>query len=146
MFQSQDLQLLSVCVVRTKPKLQSATSSRNFPESPLSARRVAFLPPRKLISSLRLIPYLKKAELVTKLEELGETAPSLWTRDQVLLRITEIEEAMSRKTEEAEIHLMELRKEYNKVNRVKSQLQPFFQLRLELAITGNGTMEIFGLM
>eukprot|EP00439_Symbiodinium_sp_Y106_P026464 s3875_g3.t1 len=45
------------------------------------------------------MPYVKKAELVEILAGLGETAPVKWTREQILLRIQEIEEETKVKAE-----------------------------------------------
>ena len=63
------------------------SSSRSGMCDPAASVHIHIHPRRTIFQHLCGARGVKKAELVTKLEELGETAPSLWTRDQVLLQI-----------------------------------------------------------
>ena len=89
------------------------------------------------------MPYVKKAELVEILAGLGETAPVKWTREQILLRIQEIEEETKVAPKDTKVtdEVQELRRALNKAARKKSDLQAFCTQQLGLELTMNETIE-----
>ena len=63
------------------------------------------------------MPYVKKAELVEILAGLGETASVKWTREQIMLRIQELEEETEKKPKEDSDENKDLRKAYTQAAR-----------------------------
>lgn len=68
------------------------------------------------------MPYKSRAELIEKLESLGENPPSSWTRNQMIARLAEIEEPSNPLTS-----MKAAEKELNAVSRNKTSLQQYLR-------------------
>lgn len=85
------------------------------------------------------MPYVKRAALFQKLEEMGETAPPNWTRLQLEGRIWELEqEAIPAAVTQRKLQMAALQK----ATKNKGTLVKFMTENLNLSVTGNETMKI----
>lgn len=85
------------------------------------------------------MPYLNRAALFKKLEDLGETAPQHWTRLQLEGRIWELEqEAIPAAITERKLQMAALQK----ATKNKGTLVKFMTENLHISVTGSETMKI----
>ena len=91
------------------------------------------------------MPYVKKEELRKILEAFGEVAPHEWTREQILLRIRELDEenpgaSPATPKTAAKDAQQEWRVSMNRAARKKADLQRFLTDKMGLTLTYNETV------
>ena len=91
---------------------------------------------------LCLMPYVSKENLRQALIQLGETPPDKWNRDQLLLRLQEMQpdhEIFQKKNSRS--RQSELRAEMGRASKTKADLQNFLSEKMNLTLTYNETMQ-----